>query len=240
MEPGRSGMDTISLPPLRPWMRNLLIALFVLYLVEIVAANFLHLPVYTLGWAQIGAGMQPWQLLTHYLVQGAGRSGAFSVVLSLLVLYFFLPALADLLSPRHFAWGVVAAAVGGLVLGLAADLALPLRGGALGWSPLPGGMVVLFGLAMPRGVIRLFFVIPITGRWIVLGTVFLMALFVIAEPTIDTTEHLGAVLGPIVWWSWRGPGQRRRELKAKAKDIERELRRFEVIDGGRSDDDLVH
>lgn len=241
MRPREDGFDSFRLPPLHPWMRNLLVALLVLYLVEVVARNFVGVPVDLLAWRPMGAGFRPWQLLSHYLVQGPGRGGTTSVLLSLLVLYFFLPPLSDMLSRRHFAEGVAAGAAGGVLLGLALDLFLGLGGAASGWSVAPMAMVVLFGLAMPGGVVRLFFVIPVTGRWIVWGTVAIAGLFLLADPGLDAAEHLGAALGVVGWWRWRGPGARRRELARKARDIERELRRFEVIEGGRGeDDDLVH
>ena len=98
----------------------------------------------------------------------------------------------------------------------------------------------MFGLTMASRTIYLFFVIPVNGRFllwmtaVVSGLVFALSL---GTGDIGGAEPLGTWLGTYGWWQLRGPGARRRELKRKAASIERQLRRFEVIEGGKGQGD---
>lgn len=242
MRPGSYGTQSFQLPPLLPWVRNLLLGLFGLYVLEIIARSYSGLSVDQLAWAPLGHGFRVWQLATHYLVQGASSQAAMRLVFGLLILYFFLPAITQVLSRQVLVRGMAAGAVGGLVLGLGGDGLLHLLGGsgaasAMGWWVLTGSAVMIFGLAMPNADIRLFFVIPIKGVYFVWGSVILSLIYVALGPSVSTFELLGATLGPLAWWHWLGPAARRRHLKAKARSIEKELARFTVIEGGKSDDD---
>ncbi|MBN2801281.1 MAG: hypothetical protein JXX28_19225 [Deltaproteobacteria bacterium] len=235
-------MQAMTLPPLLPWMRNTLGAVLGLYLIEVIARNYLRLPVDLLSWQPLSGPFEPWQLLTHFAVQGPGRGGAWSTLMTLLVLWFFLPAMERLMPIPRLLATLATAAVTGVALGLVLDGLVDfasLYGGATGWSSLIGAMIALFGLSLPNGTVNLWFVLPIKGSWIAWGTLAVSALLLFAEPSLDTAEHLGAVLGVFGWWYLRGPLARRRALRRKSRDIERELRRFTVLPGGR-DDETIH
>lgn len=232
MRPGAAGPQ-LQLPSLAPWMRNLIIALFALYVVELLATNA-GLPVRALAWHPFGAGFEPWQPFTRFLVQGRG---VFGVLLGLLVLYFLLPAVNSVMPRERMLRAIGAGALGGTVLPLVADLLPFIDGpGIHGWTVLSTSLVLLFGLAIPHGVIHLWFVIPITARVIVWGTLGLSVVLFLLDPSLRTTEGIGTWLGVYGWWNLFGPGGRKRQLRRQAKRIERELRRFEVIEGGRSDE----
>lgn len=244
MRQGAAGPQ-LQLPSLAPWMRNLLVGLFVLYVVELLAANA-GLPVGALAWQPFGSGFEPWQPLTRFFVQG--RS-VFGVLLGLLVLYFLLPAVDAVLTRAQLGRALLAGAVGGTALPLLLDLFLVDGPGIHGWTVLATSLVLLFGLAVPGGVVNLWFVIPITGRIIVWGSLGLSVVLFLLDPSLRTTEGIGTWLGVYGWWELFGPGGRKRHLRRKARDIQRELRRFEIIEGGRSDrpqgdqrdgDDQVH
>lgn len=236
----------MQLPRLAPWMRNLLVGLFALYVVELVLAN-LRVPVDALRLYGFGAGFEPWQPLTRFFVQG--REGAVGVLLSLLVLTFFLPVLSSLLTRRQWfeALGTTAAAV--TAIPMAAD-ALGLFPPAVrtGWSILMWPMIVVFGLAHPNATVMAMFVIPMQASWFVWGALFLSVFFLLVAPNTASLEPVAAWMGIVAWWSLRGPGRRRRELLKKADVLEREIRKFTVLEGGRSssgpqgrqDDDWVH
>jgi len=230
MRPGAAGPQ-LQLPSLAPWMRNLIVGLFVLYVVELLAANA-GLPVGALAWHPFGSGFEPWQPVTRFLVQGRG---VFGVLLGLLVLYFLLPAVDSVLSRERTAKALLAGAVGGTLLPLLFDLTLVDGPGIQGWTVLVTSLVLLFGLAIPTGVVHLWFVVPITGRVIVWGTLGLAVVMFLLDPSLRTTEGIGTWLGVFGWWNLMGPGGRKRRLRRQAKKIQRELRRFEVIDGGRVD-----
>lgn len=218
-------------PHLAPWMRNLLIGLFGLYIVELVLAN-LRVPVDLLRLFPIGGGFAPWQPFTRFLVQG--REAAVGVLISLVVLYFFLPILPRLLDRRSWVEILIATAVVATGLPMLVDLAgvLPLTD-STGWGFLIPALIVVFGLAQPNAQVNLMFVLPIPASVFVWGTLFLALFFLLAQPSSAAVEPVGAWLGAVGWWQFRGPGSRRRKLLAHADKVERELRRFTVHEGGR-------
>lgn len=232
----------MTLPSLAPWMRALLATLFGLYIVEVTARNYLHWQVDSLSWRPLKLGFEPLQLLTHPWVQGPGRGGAWGALMALLVLWFFLPAVSRLLPRKEALTALGVAAATGIALALLGDFALGfdrLYGGATGYSPWITAMIALFGLALPTGVVQLFFVLPVQGRVIAWGSLGVSALMLFAEPSLATAEQLGAVLGIFGWWFGVGPGARRRRMNKRAKVLERDLRGWKVLDGGRADE-TVH
>lgn len=236
----------IALPPLEPWLRNLLVGLFGLYVVELILRN-VGVPVYALAWAPFDKGFSVWQPATRFVVQGDDSGAAFSVLVGLLVLYFMLPAVEQLMAWAQVRSAVVFGAVGGTAFALALDaVGLIPGGGTMGWTLAITSLIVLFGLAMPQGTVQLFFVLPVTGQVIVWGTLALSLVFFLLGRSLGTAEALGTWIGVYSWWHLLGPGARRRQLLNKASSIEKELRRFEVIEGGRDDpqggqrDDWIH
>ncbi len=226
----------LRLPTLAPWMRNLLVALFAAYVAELALANA-GVDVYALAWRPFGAGFAPWQPLTRFAVQGRR---AVTVVVALLALFFMLPALWERIDRRILGRALLAAAVGATVLPLVADLALTDRGVVMGWTAVAlVWLPTLFGLALPDETLYLMFAIPVSGRmllWLTAVFTGLLALFG-APADLGSVEPFGAWLGIAGWWHLLGPGARRRRLVRQAASIERELRRFQVIEGGRAQGD---
>jgi len=221
-----------NLPVLEPWMKRLLGVLFAMYVVELVLRNT-GMPVYLLEWRSFESGFAYYQPLTRFLVQG--RQAVFSVILGLLVLYFLIPAIVQMLSRRKVLHATVAAAIGGTVLPMLLDAVWLSNGQVMGWPVLGLSLVVLFGLANPSGTILAFFFIPISGTLILYGTLAISVAGFILAPSMVRAEPLGVWLGTCAWWFAMGPGGRRRRLKKKAASIEKALHRFEVLEGGRSD-----
>lgn len=234
-------MGQMGLPPLTPLTRNVLVVLFAAYVAELFLANIAGLSLDDmLAWHPIrDPRFASWQPVTRYLVQGPG---VFNVVLSGVVLYFFFPILEGLFARRAMLEALVAGAIGGSVLGFLVDALGLATDATFGWSPLVTALVALFGLARPRDVIRLFFVLPVPASIFAWGTGFLALLYLLAAPGLSSADHLGTWAGAIGWWFLRGPGARNRQLRRKSRVIEKELHRFTVIDGGRDnrDDDFVH
>ncbi len=238
----RTGSPDVQfvLPQLPKWGWNLLVGLFVLFAVELLARNVLgqQAAVAALVWQPFGNGFAAWQPLTRYAVQG---NDVFNVVISLVVLYFFLPAMAQLFDARRGVQAFGAAALGGTMAALAFDL-LGLDGfGTFGWSPLVAATVVYFGLGFPDATIRLFFIIPVQAVYMAYGSLALAFLYMLSGPGMHSADHFGAIVGAFAWWNYLGPGGRRRQLLRKEADIQQELRRFQVLKGGKDDDDdIVH
>ncbi len=239
----------IVMPSLEPWHRWLLGGLFGLYVLELVLANT-PLPLYSLAWWPFEQGFGVWQPLTRFLVQGADRRVVFNVLFSLVVLYFFLPAMESMFRRRDLGFAVAAGAVGGTLLPLVLNAVGLVASGmpALGWGPLTLVLPVLFGLHRPDQDILLL-VFPIKARWFLWGALVVALLSILVERTLDTWQELGVWLGAVGWYQLLGPGRRKRDLRARAAGIERELSRFQVLDGGRGTprpqrgqrgDDTVH
>jgi hypothetical protein len=233
-----NGPASSMVPELQPWMRQLLIGLFGLYAVELLAGN-VGFSFATFVWRPFGYGFAPYQLLTRFLVQGGE---VFGVLISLLVLYFFLPAIDRIYTRQQLIQCFVCAVVAGSALGLIGDgLGLLVPSPAMGWSVLIMPLVVLFGLGMPNGVVQLFFVLPIRAIWFVWAAIAIASLSFLAHPALTTADAVGSWLGVMGWYHYLGPGRRRRELTRHAASIERDLRRFQVFEGGKQDpDDWVH
>ena len=242
---GHGGGQQFGLPPLSARVRNLFIALVGLYAVELALRNVVGAPIDALVWLPFrSTDFALYQPLTRYFIQG---NSVISVLIGVVVLYFFLPQLESSYSDRQQLEVVGFAAAGGTLFAGALDLIGILRtpAPAFGWDGLVTIAVVLFGLTNPKAVIHLFFVLPVRASLFVWGTGLLAALFLLAVPALDTADYLGVWLGVMAWWRWRGPEARKRVLRDKAKNIERELRNFEVLEGGRRnnrpfDDDVVH
>jgi hypothetical protein len=244
----RAGSDVqFNMPTPERWHVRLLIGLFVLYVVELVAHIWLPALYQWLAWLEFGAGFQPWQLVTRFLVQGPGVIG---VLFGLFVLYFFLPTIEGVIGRRQLGYAVLSGAVVGTLLPMAMDLAGIAHGAAMGWGPLVATLPVLFGLARPDATILLL-VFPVRAVYVLWGSLVVAILFILVERSLGTFQTLGVWLGVFGWWHVLGPGGRRRRLAKKADAIERELKKsssanLRVIDGGKSKpqgrqgDDWVH
>jgi hypothetical protein len=233
---------TSGMPPFQGWIRTLLITVVVLYVVELIARNS-GVPLANFEWRPFGTGFAPHQLITHWFLMGRNTMG---LIFSGLVLYFFAVPIRGMYSDRQLLQALGAGMGLAIVLGLGVDIAgaLRLHDSALGWTPLATGLVVLFGLGAPQQEIRLFFAIPITAIWFVWFALVLAVFGALVTRNLASWEQLGVVLGILGWHRFVGPGRRRRELMNQANEIQDELQRFIVYEGGRSnrpdDDDLVH
>jgi len=238
-----TGPQQFAPPPLPPAVRNLLIGLFAMLVVELILKNIGVVLWDSVAWRPLRAGFAVEQLPLHYLSQSPTRGGISSTLFGMLVIYFFLPnAVADL-GAKAVRDAVISAAAGGIIIGMLADAAGLVGGAAWGWTGLVTSLVVLFGLSRPNGIVLLFFVIPAPGWLFVWGTLVIEVLMFMADRSLDTTETLGVWAGTFAWWHLLGPGGRRRSLIKKSKTIEKELSHLRVIDGGRSgneDDELIH
>lgn len=227
------GYDSVGFPPLTRWIRDLLVALVVMWVVELCAVSFFHVPAFTLAWFGFEQGFRPWQLATRYLVQGSDVS---SFIFGALALFFALPALDRTFSKRQWGAWLAATVIGGTVIGLVLNRLGIVSGTAFGWSVFAGSAFTALGLAHPEQEIRLFFVLPVRGTHFAWGTGAVSLIFVLANRSLGSADMLGAWAGVMGWWHLFGPGARRRTLVAKGKQVERRAQRFRVVEGGRQDD----
>jgi membrane associated rhomboid family serine protease len=241
-------------PRLTPFLRNILVVLVVLYVVQVILDSWVGLPVTALVslWAPVGpmgeTGMfHFWQPVTALLF----NADPISAALDWLLLFFFLPPTLDYLGRRGTGKLLAASWIIGVLVGFA--LAWP--GIVLGAGPCVGitalttAMIVVFGLARPDAQILMFLVLPIRGLWIVYLELFLVSLLFLFTRSLEAAVALTTCLAAIVWM-WCDGSLRVLLLKLRLKWLvssrghdRRKRGKFEVIDGGRAKpdkDDWVH
>ena len=219
----------MQLPYLPPWTKTLLGGLLAAYIAELVARNA-GVPTDALAWHAPGAGFQPWQPLTFPLVQGGNVLG---VVIGLLVLALVLPVVDTMVGRRTWLRALGAAWAGSVgAAGLVAASGFGSGPPHAGWSDAVLALFVVFGLANPNAIVKLFFVIDVRAAQLVWGALLVAGFFFVADPSLPTAGHLGAWLGTYGFWRWRG---RRAEPSTAAGRPKPPRPRFEVIEGGRAD-----
>lgn len=232
-------VDPSGMPPIPRWLRDALIALFGLYVLEVVLVSAV-LPAERF-YAQVAwfdAVAAPWQVVTRYFVQGLGSSATMRVVFDLLLLYFLVPALGEQVSRREASQVLAAAVVGGTVAAGSLAAVGFVGAPALGWHALATGALALFGWLNPGAIIRFNLLIPVSGRVIAWGTGVISALIVLGDRTMGAADDLGAWIGVLAWYHLWGPGGRRRQLAQQGRRIERKAQRFQVLPGGK--DEMFH
>lgn len=229
---------------LTPFLRNLLVALVVLYVIQVVLESWIGLPVTALVslWAPVGpmghTGMfHLWQPVSALLFNADPVSAA----LDWLMLFFFLPPTLDFLGRKGSAKLLGSSWVLGILVGF--GLAWP--GIVLGAGPCVGitalntAMIVVFGMARPNAQILLFLVLPVRGIWIVYFEVFFLGLLFLFTRSLESAVALTTCLAAITWmWADGSPRQLLAKLRLKwllrQREAERSARgRFDVIEGGR-------
>ncbi len=230
------GPPGLQLPQLSPSLKRVLLALGGLYVVELLLP-VLGVSTSALMWQPLGQGFAPWQLFTRFLINKP--AGAFGLAINLLMLYFVLPDLMRSLSRRQLLEATGAAALGATALPLLFDLVGLGYGAAWGWGTFLIGVFTLFGLLHHNAIIRLYFLFPIKAGWFVwisLGISLVSALSSFSPGMgfrMQALQGVGVWVGTWGWWQAMGPGVRKRKLVSSAKKVERDLKRFTVLDGGR-------
>jgi membrane associated rhomboid family serine protease len=254
----RTRMPAGMAPGLSPFLRNILVFLVVLYVTQVLLESWMGLPITALValWAPMGPAGETgmfhfWQPVSSLLFNGSPLSAA----LDWLMLYFFLPPTLDFLGRRGTAkllastWvlGILvgfALAWGGIVLG---------AGPCIGVSSLVTVMIVVFGMARPNAQILVFFVLPLRGMVLVWLELALLVLLFLYARSLESAVALATCLAAIAWM-WSNGSVRTLLLKLRLRWLQRQQEasrrrahsRFDVIEGGRSDegrrdkDDWVH
>ena len=219
-------------PPLPKWTRNLLIGLLTLFIAELLLGRA-GFNIDALAWHPFGEQFAMYQLLTRFFVQGGSAIG---VVFGLLVIYFLAPILLFRVDETFIRDALIAGAIGSTALPLALNYAFLADGVIFGWSTLSGlTLITLFGLFMPNESLQLMFVLPVNARLLMIISAVLTVGFFLIAPTLASAQPVGVLAGVFGWWYGMGPGARNRKLRQQATKIERELNRFRVIEGGRTD-----
>jgi membrane associated rhomboid family serine protease len=176
---------------LTPWVRRLLAANAVVYLLTIT--------VFTGGWfvqtfafSPATALAHPWTFLSYMFV----HAGFLHLAFNMLMLFFFGPAVEERMGGRAFLWYYLVCGLGGAALSLLIALFTPVAP-FVGASGAVLGVALAFAMAWPDAPILIFpLPVPIKAKWLVLGLAVLdlMLALVGSSDHIAHFAHLGGLL----------------------------------------------
>ena len=224
--------------------KRLMIGIFVLAVIEIIAQQWIGIPLTTLlVWKPFGAGFQPWQILGNYFLVA---EGPIQLLLNILMVYFFVPPIQRKFGRK----GVIRLAA--YTVGIASAVALLLDligavvvGQASGIAPLLTAMFVVFGLSSPRATIMLFFILPVQAIWIAYGATIMAFLYFITSRDLSSALWLGGCAAGFAFMnlgkleSYRKNQVRKKHKAIQARAREKAKQKFTVYKGGK-DDDIGH
>lgn len=174
---------------LTPWVKRLLIANGVMYLVTRLAFDGL-LPYLALTPAQVL--MRPWTLVTYMFV----HDGFLHVLLNMLGLFFFGPVLEERWGGREFLKFYLVAGLGAAALALLFPHA-PI----VGASGAVYGVMVAFAMYWPDNPIYIYGIFPIKAKWLVGGMVALSLFYALSggRSGVAHLAHLGGALAAFLY-----------------------------------------
>lgn len=226
-----------------PLAKRVLIALVSMYVAQLLAMQWLGLPLMELGawWPFASGGFHIWQPLTAPFLQGPDPFGA---LLGWVMVFFFFSPAEQTVGRNGLLQAAGAAYAATLVLGF-----LGLWSGAVsvagipyfGLEPFLTMLVVLFGLTRPNAQILLFFVLPIRASWVAWGSGLLALLYFLFSRDLDSLSVLTGWIGGYLWLQARAKGGVKQALqslkpkpdpRSKHAETQERLRKFTVYEGG--------
>ena len=185
--------------PLTPWVRRLLVANAVVYLLTITVFTgpwffelFAFSPALVL--------QQPWTLATYMFVHG----GFFHLAFNMLMLFFFGPAVEGRMGGAEFARYYFVCGLGGAVLSYV-FLAISPATMIVGASGAIFGVALAFAINSPDAEIYIFpLPVPIKVKWLVIGYLAWDLLMFRSNDGIAHFAHLGGVVFGLGYLRW-GP-----------------------------------
>lgn len=153
----------------------------------------------------------------------------FSLLLSLFMLWMFVPTLERFWGTPRFYRFVAITSVAGTIAGVAMGLATGRPVQIVGLSPFVYASVVAFGIVYARQPVQFFGVLPLTGRQMMYGFMGFLVLFVTLQGLWEKgASFAGAMIAAALLTSKRwSPG-----LAWKRWRIARARARLSVIEGG--------
>jgi membrane associated rhomboid family serine protease len=152
-----------------------------------------------------------------------------SLVLSLFVLWMFVPTLERFWGTARFYRFAAVTSVTGILTGCLVGLATGRDVAIVGLSPFIYASIVAFGVVYARQPVQFFGVLPLSGRQLMYGFIGFLALFVALQQLWEKgASFAGAMIAAALLTSKRwSPGLAYRRWK-----IARARARLSVIDGG--------
>jgi membrane associated rhomboid family serine protease len=166
---------------------------------------------------------QVWRLVTWPFIE----LGPLSLILTCVMIYWFGRDLAEEWGSRRFV-----AVFGAVVLGAAVATCLIARIDRdvmehtyLGGWALSTAMIVAWGLWFPTRVVRIYFVLPVTGFWIAWLTIGITLAFAAYSGWESVLPELGAESAILTWLFRRSLAARVRKVRTKVIAAQHEVER---------------
>lgn len=193
-----SGRTTPALAPfhLTPWVRRLLVANGVVYLLGITIFSERWL-ITLLGFSPVGAATHPWTFFSYMFV----HVGFLHLAFNMLMLFFFGPPVEERMGGGTFIRFYLLCGLGGPVLAFAISLFQPV-------APFVGASAAVFGVAVafawywPRAQVFIFpFPFPVQVRYLIAALIALNV-FPVLLHIQDGIAHLAHLGGLIVAFAY--------------------------------------
>ncbi len=221
-------------PPLTPFVKKLLITLFGAWIAQIILQNWAGVRIFELLALNTATpGLHTlWQLGTHVLAFPTGPQAVFSMLISLVFLWWMLAPFEQRFGEKRTFQLCVAAALSSALLALVVGLLVPSPSPLYGAQALLLGSIAAFAWSYRgQGRMSFFGVIdmkPVHIIYLVLA--FSVLIFMTSGDAVALAADIGAIGGGIGFIEWlRRPPRRRQARRRKKKSS------FDVVQGGRSD-----
>jgi hypothetical protein len=220
-------------PPLTPFVKKLLIALFGAWIVQILMQNWGGVPIFEILALNTGSlGIHTlWQLATHVFAFPTGPQAVFSMLITLVFLWWMLAPFELRFGQKRTiqlcVWTALASAIMAIFAGLLVASPSRLYGSqaillgsiaAFAWSYRGQGRMSFFGVIDMKPVHIIYLVLALS-----------VLMFITSGDSVALAADIGAVGGGMAFIEWlRRPPRRRRPRKPRKKKGS-----LNVVQGGR-------
>lgn len=227
-----------SFPRLTPFVKGLMIALFAIFVAELVLENFVRVPVFQL--LALTPGMlgpqTAWQVLTHVLVQPPSPGAVLGILIDLVFLWLIVAPFEESYGKARTIQlcitATLASALGALAVALA--FGAPPTAFLAGSSPLMLAGLSAFAMTARGGQISFFGLFPMKPmHFILVSVAFAVLNFLASTNYIQLAGSLAAIGAGILFVKWMS---RPRRVTRASKPKPTAASRLRVIEGGREDD----
>ncbi len=225
-------------PPLTPFVKKLLIALFGTWIAQILLQNWAGVPIFealSLNAGQLGVHTL-WQLGTHVFAAPTGPQYVFSMLITLVFLWWMLAPFEQRFGQKRTIQLCVVAALSSATLAILVGLFLSAPHRLFGAQAILIGSIAAFAWSYRgQGRMSFFGVIDMKPVHIIYLVLALSALmFITSGDAVSFAADLGAIGGGMGFIEWlrRPPGKRRRRRRKRKK----RKGSLDVIEGGRTDE----
>jgi membrane associated rhomboid family serine protease len=227
-------------PPLTPFVKKLLIALFGTWILQIILQNWAGVPIFEfLALSTASPGLNTlWQLGTHVFAFPTGPQSVFSMLIVLLFLWLMLAPFEQRFGEKRTIQLCVAATLSAAFLALIVGLIVPSPSALYGAQAILLGSIAAFAWSYRgQGRMSFFGVIDMKPVHIIYLVLALSALmFITSGDAVALAADIGAIGGGVAFIEWLRKPPGRRPKWPKRPKRRKKKSDFDVIQGGRADE----